>query len=155
VPTFDDDVDRIFAALELLRSGRARDVVVTGGAVGLGDRVIEARVTSKLLEELGISPARIVLAEASRNTAEDATETKRVADARGYRTLALVTSARHMPRAVERFRAVGLAVDTWPADHRSFGDTVRASFIPRAEHLADSADVIREILGAWLQRMAD
>jgi uncharacterized SAM-binding protein YcdF (DUF218 family) len=155
IPSYDDDVDRIFVVLDLLREDRARDVIVTGGAVGVGDEVVEARVIGKLLESFGVAASRIVLAEASRNTSEDAVETRRIVRERGYRSLVLVTSARHMPRAVDRFRAVELSVDTLAADHRSFGSNVHASYIPRADHLADSADVIRESIGAFLQRLAD
>jgi len=147
----DDDADRVLTARALLAGGRARELLLTGGAVTVGDRVIDAAVVRDLLVSLGADPARLVTAEAARNTVEEARETRRIAAERGYRTILLVTSARHMPRALAAFRAAGLPVDARSTDRRSFDPAaLPASLIPRAENLADTHDVIREVVGRYL-----
>ena len=89
----------------------------------------------------------------SRNTRENAIESARVAAARGWRTLLVVTSAAHMPRALGCFRAVGLEPDALPVDRRA-GDGPPSSrgWLPRAECLARSTLMLRELAGRVVYR---
>jgi uncharacterized SAM-binding protein YcdF (DUF218 family) len=89
----------------------------------------------------------------SRNTRENAVESARVAAARGWRRLLLVTSAQHVPRALGCFRAVGLEPDVLPVD-REAGDAKGASWLPRAYALSRSSDVLRELAGRLVYRLA-
>ena len=73
--------------------------------------------------------------------------------ARGFHTVLIVTSAFHMPRAHGCFRAVGLEVDTLPVDFRSFAAPYRGEWIPRAKHLEESTEAIREWFGRFIYRV--
>ena len=97
---------RIVAAAGLVREGRARHVLYSGFVTAAE----EARVRALIPE------SRLVLEKASRTTHENAVESSRIVAARGWRTLLLVTSAVHVPRALGCFRAAGLSPDVLPVD---------------------------------------
>ncbi len=81
-------------------------IVVSGGRVFADPAVPpEAAVAGDLLLHLGFPPDRLGLEEESRTTAENA---RRTAEQFPYRTVVVVTSAYHMRRALQAFRAAGL-----------------------------------------------
>lgn len=150
----DGHVERILRAWELVRAGKARAVLISGGIVApqRGD-VPEADLLAAKLAEWGLPPAQIVAEASARNTRENAVESARVAAARGWRTLLVVTSAAHMPRAMGCFRAVGLEPDALPVDRRA-GDGQGGTWLPRAGALARSTDALRELAGRQVYRLA-
>jgi uncharacterized SAM-binding protein YcdF (DUF218 family) len=138
--------DRIVAGFELLRQGRAGKILITGGPVRRLPGVrTEPELLAAALRAWGVDPSRIVIETASRNTHENAVESARVVAAQGWRSLLLVTSAWHMPRALACFRAVGLRPDTFPVDRRALHDS--EGWLPRARFLAMSEDALRELAG--------
>jgi uncharacterized SAM-binding protein YcdF (DUF218 family) len=149
-----EEADRLVRAYELVRAGRARNVLVSGGLVAprAGD-VAEADRLAAKLAQWGIPPGQIAVEATSRNTRENAIEVGRVAAARGWRTLLLVTSAAHAPRALGCFRAVGLAPDVLPVDFRA-GDGAGRGVLPRAGALAESTVALRELFGRLVYRIA-
>jgi uncharacterized SAM-binding protein YcdF (DUF218 family) len=151
---FTGKADRVLRGLELVRGGHAQHVLVSAGVVlpQPGD-VPEAERLAAKLEAWGVPPERIVVEATSRNTRENAIESGRIAAARGWRTLLLVTSAAHVPRAVGCFRAVGIELDVLPVDHRA-GDGRGRGWLPRAGALAKSTDAIRELAGRVVYRVA-
>jgi uncharacterized SAM-binding protein YcdF (DUF218 family) len=150
----DAHAERLLRAFELLRAGRAKAVLLSGGLVApLPGDVPEADVLAARLARWGIPPAQIVTEAGSRNTRENAIESARVAAARGWHRLLVVTSAIHMPRAMGCFRAVGLEPDALPVDRRA-RDSRGASWLPRAAGLARSTDALRELAGRLVYRVA-
>lgn len=77
----------------------------------------EAALARDLLVEIGVPAGRIELEERSRNTCENAVDSKAVAAPRPGENWLLITSAFHMPRAVGCFRAAGFAVTPYPVDY--------------------------------------
>jgi uncharacterized SAM-binding protein YcdF (DUF218 family) len=136
--------DRIVAGYDLLRSGRARHVLLSAGGPE-PEKPVEADWGAALYRRLGIPADRIVLERTSRNTRENALESARIVRERGWKTLVLVTSALHAPRALATFRAAGLSPDVLPVDVRS--TPAPTNLWPRAEHLERSTDAIRELVG--------
>lgn len=150
-PCYNDNVERLLVTFDLLRTGRARNVVISGGRSNPSDPVVEAEVLGKQLEDWGIEPSRVILESRARNTHENATESKRIAEEHGFKTLLMVTSARHVERALESFRKAGLDADTLPVDYRSSGRS-SASLLPRSDELDASVHTLREIFGRWVYR---
>ncbi len=146
--------DRVVRGFELVRAGRARNVLVSGGVVWpqAGD-VPEADRLAAKLAQWGIPPGQIAVEAASRNTRENAIQSSRLAAARGWKTLLLVTSAAHMPRALGCFRAVGLEPDALPVDRRA-GDGRGRSWLPRAFALSKSTHALHELGGRIAFRVA-
>jgi uncharacterized SAM-binding protein YcdF (DUF218 family) len=120
--SMNENAERLTAAWEVTRSGAARQVLLSGGSwFPSSIAPPESVLASRLLQAWGIAESRIVLETESRNTRENADYTKRIADARGWKSLLLVTSAFHMPRAEKEFERAGLSVDTLPVDFRAVG----------------------------------
>jgi uncharacterized SAM-binding protein YcdF (DUF218 family) len=145
--------ERILAAADLLRTGQARAVLVTGGSAfpRPGERP-EAEVLGKWLRDQGYAADRIFIETGSRNTRENATLSAPIVAAHGWKRILLVTSAWHAPRAMGCFRAVGIEADLLPVDHRSVPSPIFA-WVPRAAHLSDSSDALRELFGGLVYRL--
>ncbi len=150
----DAAADRIVRVFELLRTGRVRNAILSGGAARPlpGEEPESDRLASKLAQ-WGISPERIAVDASSRNTRENAIESARLAHAHGWRRLLLVTSAAHVPRALGCFRAVGIEPDVLPVDRRAT-DGRNQGWLPRARALERSTFAIRELVGRVVYRIA-
>jgi len=152
---YNEDVERMLVTFDLLRSGRAKTAIISSGALDASRaEVVEARVIAKQLQEWGIAEDRIIIEDQAKNTRENAVYVAKIARARGLTRLLVVTSAFHMPRALDCFRAVALDVDAQAVDFRSY-DTSRfsASWLPRAGFLAQSSAVLREVFGRYIYRL--
>ncbi len=79
----------------------------------------EGEVTRRFLLDLGLQPADFLFEERSRNTFENARESRALLAPLDGRPWLLVTSAFHMPRAVAAFRAEGFEVVPHPVDYRA------------------------------------
>ncbi len=153
-PEYNAAPERLLRGFELLREGRAQQVLISGGSLDpRPEAVVEADVLSRQLQAWGIPAERIVKEGRSRNTRENAVESERIIRERGWRTLLLVTSAAHMPRAAGCFAAVGLRPDTLPVDVRASATPLRRmSWLPRAALLSQSTDALRELAGRVIYR---
>jgi uncharacterized SAM-binding protein YcdF (DUF218 family) len=153
-PEYNAAGDRILRGYELLREGRARNVLISGGSLDTRpEAVIEANVLARQLQEWGIAPERIFTEGRSRNTRENAVESEKIIRRQGWKTLLLVTSAAHLPRAYGCFAAVGIRPDTFVADVRAPPGKRPPSWLPRAYHLSASSDALRELAGRWVYRL--
>lgn len=153
-PAYNGNVERLTETHRLLREDKARVVVISGAAVDASlAEVGEARVLARQLREWGIPEERIVIEERARNTRENAVYTAEIARARGFSRLLVVTSAFHMKRSLECFRAVGLEVDALPVDHRAYPVSVGlGSVLPRAGALFGTSSSFHEHFGRLIYR---
>lgn len=118
----DSSAERIVTMLELARRFPRARIVLSGGSSNLIQRSVpEAPIAGRLLESFGIAPERIVLEGDSRNTAENATDVRKLLTPKPGERWLLVTSAFHMPRSIGAFRAAGFDVEAYPVDWRSRG----------------------------------
>ncbi|SET17480.1 YdcF family protein [Stigmatella erecta] len=153
-PEYNAAVERILRGYELLREGKARQVLLSGGTLDTRpEAVVESKVLQSQLQQWGIAPERIVIEGLSRNTRENALESKKLVQERGWNTLLLITSAAHLPRASGCFAAVGLRPDTLAADVRASTGKRPPSWLPRANHLNASTDALRELAGRAVYRL--
>jgi len=143
--------DRMIAGLELFLSGRAQNLLLSAGGPE-PEEPVEADWGAKLLRSLGVPADRIVLERESRNTRENAERSALIVRERGWKTLLLVTSAMHMPRAAASFRRAGLEVDVLPVDRRH--GAKGGNWLPRVESLERSTGALRELAGRLVYRLA-
>jgi uncharacterized SAM-binding protein YcdF (DUF218 family) len=95
---------RVWQAAALYRAGKAKWIVIAaGGEPHLRDEEREAQAIAQMLTQLGVPRSALVLEPQSRTTRENAANTLRLLQARGARRVLLVTSAQHMPRAMQTF----------------------------------------------------
>jgi uncharacterized SAM-binding protein YcdF (DUF218 family) len=155
MPEYNPAVERVLRGFELLRDGHARQVLFTAGTIDTRpEALVEADVLSKQLQTWGIAPERIVAERRSRNTRENAVESERIIREKGWKTLLMVTSAAHMPRAQATFEAVGLKPDTLAVDVRAREWIIRSTWWqPRAANLSAGTDALRELFGRWVYRL--
>lgn len=151
-----DNVERLTVTYRLLRDGRAKFAIVSGGTVEsrLPEGYREANLLAKQLEDWGIAKDRIVVEDRARNTRENAVFSKEIIVQRQFRDVLMVTSAFHLERAAECFAAVEQPVDVLAVDHRAYASEFgRPGFLPRAQHLADTSAMLREAFGRVVYRV--
>jgi len=147
--------ERYTAALALARAHPAARVLFTGGSADLsGGGRPEAEVAASFLQDQGLAPARLTLETASRNTAENARLSLALARPEPGSVWVLVTSAFHMPRALNSFRAAGWPeLVPYPVDYRTttFAEEIGWD-LTRNMQMLNMA--IREQLGQLAYRLA-
>jgi uncharacterized SAM-binding protein YcdF (DUF218 family) len=119
-PVVGNDAGRILAVARLARAYPQARIVYSGGdGTLLAKDGAEADYVLPLLDMFGIARDRVVLEPRSRNTFENAAFSKDIAKPKPGERWLLVTSARHMPRAIGCFRQAGFAVEAYPTDWRT------------------------------------
>jgi uncharacterized SAM-binding protein YcdF (DUF218 family) len=154
MPSYNEHVERMLATFEVLQSGHARQAIISGASWHADNPVVEARVIATQLERWGIDRSRLLVEDKARNTRENALFSKQIADAHHLKRVLMITSAAHMPRALDCFQKVGLDVDALPVDYRSYDPSQnKGSFIPRAASLADSVAALHELVGRFIYKL--
>ena len=147
--------ERMTASAALARRYPEARIFFTGGVGSLiYGGPTEGELARRFYAGLGIAPNRIVIEEASRDTAENAALTKPLADPKPGERWLLVTSAYHMPRAVGAFRRAGFAVEAYPVDYRTRGlDDLARPFASLGDGLRRTDTAVREWIGLAAYRV--
>jgi len=158
--------DRLLTGVQLIREGKARRLVLSGGRVTFrrdDPSPTEARSAAILARWLGVPEETILLSDTPRNTAEEAVAVQQLAKQGNWRSVLLVTSASHLPRATATFRArtnltiVPVACDFLLTSPELAGGRTLASvaleLIPEARALGTTSDALREGLGMVVYRI--
>lgn len=145
---------RTSCGAELYKQGRSSILVVSGGRARIdGHGPTVASAMKVWATQLGVPADAIVEESRSRTTYENAIESIRIL--RGTASIALVTTAYHMPRAVGLFTKQGFQVTPEPCgfQYRNRPSNGRAihldltDFFPSVEAFDHSTRAIVEILG--------
>jgi uncharacterized SAM-binding protein YcdF (DUF218 family) len=150
----DEGADRLVHAARLFRAGKAPWLVVSGGSPWQRQGRSPAWEMGELLAEWGVPRSALLLEERSRNTHENAAETRALLAERGIDDVLLVTSALHMPRALAAFRSEGLRATPAATDYQALHEPSHAALVwlPSAGNLSLTQQVIKERLGAFVYR---
>ena len=142
--------DRLWAAAQLYKAGKAPIVLLSGG--NGPDAPPEAVSADQVIEQWGVPHSAILTETASRDTLQNAAFSRRIL---GNRRILLVTSAWHMRRATVAFERVGFQVIPLPADFitGNRADQPLLTWIPNAAALGDSSLAIKEWLGLLSYRI--
>ncbi len=117
-----ESAERVLDTIQLAhRYPNARILISGGGGTVFGDGAAEAPIIAEYFRSIGIDPARILVEDRSRTTAENAVYSQELAKPREGERWLLVTSAWHMPRAVGVFEKVAFPVTPYPVDFRTAG----------------------------------
>ena len=145
--TLDDlKYSRLAAGARLYKAGRAPRVILSGG--GEGDRT-EARNMARGMRKFGVPGNALLLEERSTDTNTNARYTAQIARDNGVRSILLVTSAIHMPRASVLFRSAGLRVVEVPVPEPPSirGDRWVDRWVPSGRALWRSGRALKEYAG--------
>lgn len=123
-PTINESGERFLAFVELARRFPEARLAFSGGSGSLFPaRMMEAEVARLIFAGLGLDLARITFDDGARNTFENVRNLRELLAPEPGESWVLVTSARHMPRAVGIFRKAGWPVVPYPVDYITTGDS--------------------------------
>jgi uncharacterized SAM-binding protein YcdF (DUF218 family) len=149
--------DRVLRAARLWRLHKLRAVLAVGGnqpwRVGGAP---EAQLIRDLLVEWGVPFDAILTEPLSQTTRQNAQEAARIIRRQGWRSVLLVTSAAHMPRAVEAFAREGITVIPSATNYQVAGPLPPSllNFLPDGEALMDTSRAVHELIGRGAQHWA-
>lgn len=162
--------DRVLHAWRLFRAQKSPLIIVSGGrSYSDSSMQSEAYYMKEVLVELGVPAEKVVLESGSRNTYQNAKnsrtivgkleiversdetdqhKTPRIVSQVSKESVLLVTSAIHMPRALATFQKAGINAMPATTDIRHSTHAVNnvLAWLPNALSLSQSTDVLRE----WL-----
>lgn len=149
---FNQSADRAVVALELLRLGKAKTLVVGGSGLTVnGEALAEADLLRDLLAAWQPADAQILSLGGCKHTRHEAEKVAKLAHERGWRRVLLVTSASHMRRAAGVFRTTtGIEVFPVPGAFLttvSIITTDSADLIPRSAGFVKLESWLHEIIG--------
>ena len=143
-----NDPDRFFAGLEILRQGKAKNIIFTGGKMPWSNARAEGEVLREVALIMGVSGEKIKLSGYASNTAEEALVVARLMNENKFTSAILVTSSFHMPRAMQLFNKAGINVEAYSTDFRVSGTSVDwLDYLPSADGFRDTSNGIREYIG--------
>jgi uncharacterized SAM-binding protein YcdF (DUF218 family) len=159
--------DRMLTGLQLWQSGKAPWLVLSGGKLGFTAGSLqpsEANSALRFVKEQGLATGRVLLLNNPRTTAEEAQAFAVMARARQWRSVLLVTSALHLPRAypslqkqVKDVELIPVAADYLLPSRQAYGKPTAASLMlgimPDAECLNISTQALREHMGLLVYRL--
>jgi uncharacterized SAM-binding protein YcdF (DUF218 family) len=146
--------DRELFAAQLYHARKAKLILLGGGADAISRTGVSALGMKTFLINLGVPSSAVMVGATSRNTAENLEEVVRMMNSFHGRSVLLVTSALHMPRAFWLFSRSGLLVTPAPTDF----EVVKTPFslyrlLPDAEALENSTRAARESAGLFAYRL--
>lgn len=149
-----DGASRNLTAVELVRTGRARVLVLGGSVQSLPDKpgvpsmaavqdwVVSWHVINGGVTNLGICA----------NTHDEALAFRKLKESQGWKKVMLVTSALHMRRSEALFKKQGIDVEVVPADFEAYG-VMREPGIspfPRGQRFVLLSRYLHEKIGWWV-----
>lgn len=139
-----EGLTRIVEGVRLTRFFPEARLVVSGGAVA--GYMPSARGYSVLARELGIEPAKLIVIDTPQDTREEAAAIVKLLASSPF---VLVTSASHMPRAMELMIAAGARPLAAPTGHRADPSQTWTwrSLLPFASALRSTEIALHEYVG--------
>ena len=143
-------VVRLAEGIRLYRQLHGKAIIILSGYSGLTDPTPHALMQQKLALALGVDPRHILLEPACKDTQEEAVAARKAT--RG-KPLILVTSAYHMPRAMQWFEAAGLHPIPAPTYHQAHIAHPNYLNFFSVDALKHSTTVFHELLGMVWQKL--
>ncbi|KLU60318.1 hypothetical protein CEB3_c31690 [Peptococcaceae bacterium CEB3] len=140
-------MNRVVTAVRLYKE-TGLPILMSSGRVFANDGN-EGRIAERVMVSLGVPRSKISLDDRSRTTTENALDSKKILRENHFTHPILVTSAFHMPRAVDNFAKIGISVQPYPCDYKvSVAQPVYLfRFVPTAAGLSHTAMALKEYLG--------
>jgi uncharacterized SAM-binding protein YcdF (DUF218 family) len=159
-----DAGDRVWYGAHLYHASKAPKIIVSGGGIGWkANSTPEAEDMTKLLVEMGVPTADILLESNSANTRENAVNVQKILQTQHFGKILLVTSAIHMPRSLAIFKRLGIEAIAAPTDYHvsqlevnqpnASIEAAILSLLPSEESLSQTTQVIREYVGLLVYKL--
>jgi len=147
--------DRIFVAARLWHEGKARLLVASGyGRDSVRGPRDGGQETRQLWQGMGVPDSAIlVVPEPCWNTRDEIAAYRRLQQRLGWRRMALVSSASHLPRALILARRAGLAMTPVGADWQGRRVAFQLqTLVPQMDGFDRVQRASWELLGGWLAK---
>jgi uncharacterized SAM-binding protein YcdF (DUF218 family) len=146
------DPDRFWGGIELMQANKAPTLIFTGGKLPWeSGSANEGNYLKKYARLLNIPEQNVIVTEDVQNTEQEAAAVGNLLNVgtAPQKTIILVTSAFHMPRALALFERQGFKVFAYPVDFKvSESALTLMSFIPNPGALGQTDLAIRELAGS-------
>jgi uncharacterized SAM-binding protein YcdF (DUF218 family) len=154
---FWEGAERILVGMQLFKKGIGDVLIISGGSGSIHNQEKkEAILLRQFAIEFGIPEEQILIEPDSRNTYENAVNTRKLMEQQGLSSSILITKAIHLPRSMGCFQHVGLDPVPYPVDfmlapNRGYrpGD-----LIPSVAHLRGTSRVLHEYIGLIAYKLA-
>lgn len=156
---FNESGDRFIQAAQLYKSGHIKTIIMAGGNANIfKDKTFkEADFAREQFIQLSIPDTAIFTDRDSKNTVENAINAKHILDSLKLPPpYLLVTSAIHMPRALQTFQKQGVQVKAFPAAYSIkpmnswYPDDV---LVPSTDALRSWQVYLREVVGKVMYKV--
>lgn len=150
--------DRLMAGIELVRRGKARHLVMSGGSYIVDGKVrAEADDAEPWIQRWNLLNSPILRLPICTNTRDEAVALAKMMKERGWEKVLLVTSAWHMRRSEAVFRSTGVSVIPVACDFQAYpigesGFLNALSIVPQPGKLEGFHVYCHEIIGWWYYR---
>ena len=143
------DPDRFFGGIELIKAGKAKNIIFTGGILPWQKKIQpEGQILAKFAEDFGIPSSQIIVTDDVENTRDEAKAVREILTKNNTNKVILVTSAFHMPRASKLFLKEGIEVQTYPVDFKvGISNITPMDFLPSADAFSGFQFSLRELIG--------
>lgn len=121
---FNEAAERFIFPLQMLCSGKTQRLILTGGSGNVLRRdYFESSAAKAFALEFGLADSQLLMDDKSRNTWENAVETKKILDSlHEKQPVLLVTSAIHMRRSMACFKKAGVNFIPYAVNFQSHAD---------------------------------
>lgn len=154
--SFGEGADRLTEGLILYKRGFVKKIILSGGSGSLVDDTRESVLAKAfLVDNCGVPDSEVLIDTASRNTYENAVESKKIMKTANLKSAVMITSAWHMRRALGCFESVGMNVDIHPTD-RLYNEpphTLHGSIIPNTYNIIKWEILMHEIAGIIMYKI--
>jgi len=154
--SFGEGADRLTEGLILYKRGFVKKIILSGGSGSLVDDTRESVLAkSFLVDNCGVPDSVVLIDTVSRNTYENAVESKKIMKAANLKTAIMITSAWHMKRALGCFETEGINVDIHPTD-RLYEEppyTPDDFIIPNTNNISKWEILMHEIAGIIIYKI--
>ncbi|MFA6944973.1 MAG: YdcF family protein, partial [Pedobacter sp.] len=154
--SFGEGADRLTEGLILYRKGIVKNIIISGGSGSLKDDTRESVLAKAfLVDNCGIPDSIILIDSISRNTYENAVESKKLMEVNHIKSAVMITSAWHMRRASGCFKKTGLNVGIHPTDglYQIQGYTPTDLIIPNTRNISRWEILMHEIAGVIIYKL--
>jgi uncharacterized SAM-binding protein YcdF (DUF218 family) len=156
---FREASDRFIQTVRLYQQGHIEKIIVTGGSskVLKNDQSLkEADFVCEQLLQMGIPAEHIIKENKSRNTHENGTFTKKILDSLNIKPpYLLITSATHIPRAMEVFHKTGSDPIPYPCNFAVIENKIEfpGSFLPSLKSFELWNTFMKENIGLLIYKL--
>ena len=147
---FNECGDRLFYAIQLYKSRKINNILISGGnGQLLNDGYMESEWSKDFLINCGIPEENILIENKSRNTWENALYTSDILEKKKNKKLLLITSSWHMKRAKFCFEKNNMNTDFFPTDYTKKHIKINFEYllIPNSKSFVRWETLIKEFIG--------